>query len=157
MTECVRPEELQRWHSLVLMDAPARISLEASAGVRCVWCDASTREAGVDLGLGHIPLRCCLTCYMGRLAWMATWWDWHDHIAACAACLRGATCYVARGRRALHAATIARGGSGPMCCHLCHGQVADHEAAVAVAWSGQSGVRLSYAHIVPCLVREAAR
>lgn len=148
-------EELDRLHRLISWELSVGMSPAAAAGEACVRCEAPADETAVRLERDGTPWKACVRCYIGRLAWLISWYDWHQHVTACDSCKQARTCYVGHGRRLLHTQTIGPAGKRPAHCCSCHRPVQPTELAVAVRWEGESRDHLGYAH-ARCLSRRGA-
>ncbi|MFJ4806668.1 hypothetical protein [Streptomyces murinus] len=147
------PKESQRLHRLIsFYEGPWRLTGEQGADAACVWCGRLSGPDGVDLD--SISGRSCSACYLARILWLITWYDWHQHVLGCTPCQQRRTCYVGRGRRVRHELTIMPAGKRPPFCESCHCPVEADEPAMPVRWEGDSHDRLGYGHR-RCVTRRA--
>jgi len=146
-------EELDRLHQLITWEMPAVPSPGSVAGEACVWCHLPPGDTAVDLVVG-MPRRGCADCYTTRLAWLVSWYDWHDHVRACVSCQQARTCHVGRGRSALHERTVALASQRPLRCVSCHQLALASQLVLPVLWEGTSSDHLGYGHTL-CMVRRA--
>ena len=132
-------------HRLIsLYEAPVRLTLDQRAGAACVWCSGAPGPEAADLeGSG----RGCQGCYAARLAWIVTWYDWHNHFERCHACWQGMTCHVAYGRRILHEQTIAAAAKPDVVCGACPKPIHRLELGAPMLWDGESTPYMGYAHV----------
>ncbi|CAL9290736.1 hypothetical protein [Streptomyces sp. SudanB182_2057] len=142
------PEELARLHRLVSwFEVPRRLPAAALAGEACVWCADPADAVAVELVPSAVlPRLACLRCYLSRLAWYITWYDWHAHVEVCAACQRRRICHVGHGRRVLHERTALPIDKKPRCV-ACPAPLLATELVAPVRWEGSSRFHLGYAHL----------
>ncbi|MFZ4234992.1 hypothetical protein ACOZGD_07340 [Streptomyces murinus] len=147
------PEESQRLHRLIAYyQVPMDLSEKQQTGVACVWCGG---PAGPDATGLKYPGRCgCSDCYLARILWLITWYDWQRHVLGCTPCQQRSTCHVGRGRRVQHELTIVPAGKRPPFCESCRRPVEADEPAMPVRWEGDSHDRLGYGHR-RCVTRRA--
>ncbi|MFK0140733.1 hypothetical protein [Streptomyces murinus] len=147
------PEESQRLHRLIAYyQVPLGLSQEQQTGTACVWCGS---PAGPDaVGLEYPGRRGCPDCYLARIRWLITWYDWQRHALDCTPCQQLTTCHVGRGRRVQHELTIVPACKEPLFCASCRRTVEAGEQVVPVLVEGPSHDHLGYGH-THCLTRRA--
>ncbi|WP_237546825.1 hypothetical protein, partial [Streptomyces sp. SID161] len=135
-------------------DVPLRLTSAATAGEACVWCGRAADATTVELEpSASLPREGCMPCYLARLTWYITWYDWHDHFQGCAFCQQRHTCHVGHGRRILHEQTV--GPSDVRAeCGICPAPLRPTELVAPLLWEGSSHMHLGYAHL-RCLTRKA--